>query len=129
MKYIIIYAPYPASTAALILPMFDLSDVERPLGSVQVLKAFDGTVRSHKKPQPTGRSYSWTFQLTRMKALELKAFYQLHVGDKWKVEEQESGDMWIGYVNLNPLVLQMDKISKISDSREKVVVNLEFETV
>jgi hypothetical protein len=109
--------------------MFDFSDTRMAQSQLQVLRAFNGDLRTHKNSHSAKAVHSWNFQVTRMKALEYKAFFQLHAADLWKVEEQSSSDSWIGYVKPNPLTLSMDKISQISDSREKVNLLVEFEII
>ena len=66
-------APYPGLQTTSILPSPQFGDSESLRAEVSVKRAVDGTRYTYVK-RKGGRKLQWTFQLTRNKALELRAF-------------------------------------------------------
>lgn len=120
-------APAPLFDVFMALPEPEMRDIERPLQTVQVKQALDGSVRTHIKTT-VNRHYSWAFNLTRMKALELVDVYKLYSAAKWEIEKPDFTKI-IGYMTINPLTLDIIGRGVYCDSFETVIFQMEFESV
>jgi hypothetical protein len=92
---VILRAPYPLLQTTTVLPNPEFSDSESPRQTVEIKRAVNGTKYSYVKSNQR-RKLQYGFQLTRMKALELRAFilayYRAtllvtnHKGEVWQVK-------------------------------------------
>lgn len=127
-RRLFLFAPFPDSEAAIVMPMFAMGDTERMDSTVNVQKRFDGGLHTHVTKQLDSRILNWNFTLTRMKALEFKEFYILYAGKVWRFLDTVTDQTWTGYVKVNPATLNMVARGKIADSEDVVQVEIEFET-
>lgn len=128
MAQLLVLAPHPDAEAGIILPTFRFGDTQQKQSEVLTQRTMDGSVRTHVKKQPSAFRQTWVFDLTRLKALEFKAFYDNYAHKKWKVLNTTTNDSWIGYIQINPVALEMISRGVIADSTEKVSITVEFET-
>ena len=119
-------APYPAFDHTIHLPEIELNDSRQATHKVNTRVAMSGK-KYNTRIKGVGELYTWDFVLTRMKALELAAFFKRHPGDLMQVT-RHNGDVLIGYILNNPLELEMSARAVVSNSLEEVPVRLEFRT-
>lgn len=123
-----IAAPFPLFETIIFLPSADLSNTMKIESRVQHHQMMNGDYVTHKQENANARTYQWSFNLTRRKALELKEFFRLYVGELWQVTDHND-IVLIGYLRNGPLLLEMVSRGVIADSTESVPVTLEFESV
>lgn len=91
-------APYPAVQTTSFVPNPEFSDGEALTSEVLVQHAMDGTIYTTTKQLPT-RKLTWTFQMNRNKALELRAFIQSYHSSKIKVTDHRQR-VWVGHLSI-----------------------------
>src|SRR5690554_1212730 len=94
-------APYPAVQTVSILPNPLLSDSEALTASVSSKRAIDGTHYTYVRTKGGRRKLLWSFQLTRPKSLELRAFLYAYFASPIKVTDH-NGRVWVGHFTNNP---------------------------
>ena len=97
----IIQAPYPTLQTTTILPNPQFSDAESLLDTVDIKRAMDGTLYTYIKSRDGRRHLKWTFQLTRNKGLELRAFIQIYFAKNIMITDHNRS-IWIGNFVSNP---------------------------
>lgn len=110
----------------LVMPNPKLGDGERHANTVTVRRAMDGTVRTIIQKR-SAKVLRWTFELTRIKALEVQDYIKKH-GHK-KLDILGFGYNGVGYFLTSPTELEMVArwASQCSDGHEKVNFSIEFE--
>jgi hypothetical protein len=125
-------APYPTLQTLTVLPEPKFSDAMNLTDAVIVKRAMDGTRRTYVKTKGGRRRLKWTFQLTRNKGLELRAFIQSYFASKIYVLDH-LGRNWVGYFTSNPF--ELDTPERGAPARppllrgEVQAIELEFEGV
>lgn len=125
-------APYPTLQTLTVLPEPKFSDAMNLTDAVIVKRAMDGTRRTYVKTKGGRRRLKWTFQLTRNKGLELRAFIQSYFASKIYVLDH-LGRNWVGYFTSNPF--ELDTPERGAPARppllcgEEQAIELEFEGV
>jgi hypothetical protein len=125
-------APYPTLQTLTVLPEPKFSDAMNLTDAVIVKRAMDGTRRTYVKTKGGRRRLKWTFQLTRNKGLELRAFIQSYFASKIYVLDH-LGRNWVGYFTSNPF--ELDTPERGAPARppllrgEVQAIDLEFEGV
>ncbi len=125
-------APYPTLQTLTVLPEPKFSDAMNLTDAVIVKRAMDGTRRTYVKTKGGRRRLKWTFQLTRNKGLELRAFIQSYFASKICVLDH-LGRNWVGYFTSNPF--ELDTPERGAPARppllrgEVQAIELEFEGV
>jgi hypothetical protein len=122
--YMILYAPFPAIAAAVILPRPLLDDKENLTASIEVRRAMDGTLYTFVKNTKT-RLISYTFDMTRVKGLELQSFFDNYNGQRMKLQNWK-GEVWDVQLLTNPLDFVQNRRSAPTG---QVGINLQFEGV
>ena len=120
------FAPSDLPVAVTITPPPLFSDLVKPLAGLNVLEAMDGSLTTVKRSKET-KLHTWTFVLTRFKALEFKEFYLLHSASKIKIVTHEDVVI-VGYFEINPTTFDTIGRGVISDSKEKVNLNITFKS-
>jgi hypothetical protein len=93
-------APYPALQTTSLFPNPDFGDSEGLAVSLSIKRAMDGTLYTYIKRK--GRhALSWTFTLTRNKALELRAFIESYFASQIQVTDH-TGRIWVGHFIRKP---------------------------
>lgn len=123
-------APHPDYESIIFMPTPSFGDRERPESRIQLKKAMDGESYSHitQRQVFTAMHYAWSFNITRLKALELKAFIDAHIGQPWRLI-WPGRDNIIAHLLVNPLQLDMAFRAVVAGSVEAVPIDLEFESV
>jgi hypothetical protein len=94
-------SPYPARQTVAILPNPEFSDSEGLTDQITVKRAIDGTRYTYVKRRGGRRKLRWTFQLTRNKGLELRAFIQSYFASRIRLVDHH-GRVWVGHFTNNP---------------------------
>lgn len=100
----ILRAPYPAVQTTSVLPNPSFSDGEAGTGTIAIKRSRNGTLRTYVKTTPR-RLLTWQFTMHRLKALELKAFYQSYASSRVEVTDH-NGRIWVGNFVNNPLDIE-----------------------
>jgi hypothetical protein len=94
-------APYPAIQTVSLLPNPQLGDGEAETCEVATRRAMDGTLYSYVKSKAGRRRITPPLGLSRMKALELRAFIQSCFASKVRLTDH-LGQVWVGHLTSNP---------------------------
>lgn len=103
-----IAAPFPAVQTTTVLPNPELSDAESLTDSLSARRAMDGTLYTYVKTKAGRRKLQWTFQLTRNKGLELRAFLLSYFASQLRVVDHLDR-VWVGHFVNNPFELTTDR--------------------
>ncbi len=126
------HAPYPTLQTTSALPDPRFSDQVSLTDAVTVKRAMDGTRYTYIKTKAGRRKLKWTFQLTRNKGLELRAFIQSYFASKIYVIDH-LGRAWIGHFTNSPF--EFDTPERAAPARqgwpvgELQIIDIEFEGV
>lgn len=121
----ILQAPVPSLTTTTQLPDPKFDDSIALQSTVDVKYAMDGTRRTYVKSTDRGK-LSFTFLLTRMKALEVRAFVQSYYRAKLRITTHR-GEVWDVYFATNPFDFSGDSRAAGSPGGEMSSVSLVFE--
>ncbi len=108
-------APYPGLQTTTILPAPKFSDQMALTDAVSVKRAMDGTRYTYVKTKGGRKKVKWTFQLTRNKGLELRAFIQSYFSSQIVVVDHLSRT-WLGYLMNNPF--EFDTTERAAPARQ-----------
>jgi len=127
----ILQAPHPVIETTSVLPSPKFSDAEALMVSVSRKLAMDGTRYTYVK-RKSRRKLSWSFRLTRNKALELRAFIYAYFAAKVRVIDHNDR-VWVGNFTENPF--EFDAADRAGPAitpmprGETVAIDLTFEGV
>ena len=102
-----------------LLPNPEFSDSEALTAEVLSQQTMDGTLHTYVKTKNARRKLLFTFNLNRLKALELKAFIQAYYKSKIRLTDHNNV-LWLGNFTSNPFDFE-----SIVDERQ--TITLEFE--
>ena len=94
-------APYPTVQTISKFPNPEFADSERKTSSVNFIRTTDGSLYSYVKTKNGRRRLQMRFTLTRMKALEMRAFIDSYFASKIEFTDVEEV-RWVGYIMSNP---------------------------
>lgn len=94
-------APYPGLEVYVYLPNPDFSDAENSVGSVEFKRSMTNVRYSYVKSRAQHRRLSFSIQMTRMKALELRAFILKYPASRIELTDHLAV-RWLGYITTNP---------------------------
>lgn len=97
----IMKAPYPGVRTTTVMPSPKWGDSKGLTATVQSMRAVDGTLYTYVKSRNGRKKYNWEFEISRHKALELRAFINSYVGKLIQVIDHD-GDTILGYLRNNP---------------------------
>jgi hypothetical protein len=124
-------APYPGYQTVTTLPNPSWGDGEGALAEVAMKRAIDGTTRTYVKDKGR-RKLSWSFRVTRNKAMELREFVRSYHSSAIGVTDH-NGRSWRGWILNNPLEITMEKRGNPArqglPQGETCTVQVEFEGV
>ena len=125
-------APYPTLQTTTLLPSPQFSDGVALLDTVARKLAMDGTRYTYVKRRAGRRKLTWSFKLTRNKALELRAFIHAYFASQIKAVDH-AGRVWLGNFTSNPFEFDTSDAARPAIAPmprgELVDINLEFEGV
>jgi len=121
--------PLPGVQTTSLLPNPEFGDGENLVAQVSTKRAMDGTLYTYVKRKQR-RRLQWTFQLTRNKGLELRAFIQSYFASRIRVTDHH-GRVWVGNFVNNPFEFETDRRAAPAIAPmprgERQVITLEFE--
>lgn len=125
-------APYPTSQTISILPSPRFADGEAPTLTVASTRAMDGTLRTYVKTKNGRRKLTWSFLLTRHKALELREFVRVYFASDVEITDHNDR-RWVGNFTNNPFEFVGEgRASPAPDTLargEYMTIQLEFEGI
>jgi hypothetical protein len=125
---LILQAPVPLLTTTSVFPSPQFGDGETPKHGVTVMQSMNGTLYSFVKSNARSQlQYSLT--LSRMKALELRAFILSYYRAKVRLTNHK-GEVWDGYFTSNPFEFSTDgKSSLPGDAVQTITIDFEGERI
>lgn len=126
---IILKAPYPSFTKAIVLPNPKLGDSYTVIRETNIKRGIDGTPYTYNKTTANVRLL-FQIEMTRQKSLELEGFIKTFGGQRWKL---------IDHTDTNYLAILVSDFEKRNFKRawynpedqygsaESVTIDLEFE--
>jgi len=124
---VVLKAPLPLLETTTILPNPQMNDGEAPRHVVKTSRAIDGTLYSYIKTSATNK-LNYTFLLSRMKALELRAFITSYYRAKVQLTNHKS-EVWEVYFLNNPFEFNASDGARNVPGGEQINVVLEMEGV
>lgn len=125
-------APYPAIQTISLMPNPQFSDTEALTASVSPKRATDGTLYTYVKTKNRRRKMTWTLQLSRPHALELRAFLLAYFASTIRIKDHNDR-IWAGYFTNNPFEFETPSRSGPTTPSglrgETQTITLEFEGV
>ena len=127
----IIEAPSPTYSTEVLMPNPDLGDSVSQSHEVNILRAMDGTLKTHTKTTDL-RVFNYNFnRVSRQKCLEFIDLFFNHGGSKWRITDHNNEKI-IGIILNNPLVFGQHIydpycVSNVLGSRESAALSFEFE--
>ena len=121
-------APYPAIQTVSLLPNPQFGDGEAETCEVATKRAMDGTLYTYVKSKAGRRRLTFPFQLSRMKALELRVFIQSYFASKVRLTDH-FGHVWVGHFTSNPFEFSTPRRAGGWPGDEMQTIQLEFEGV
>lgn len=123
---IILQAPWPKVETTTILRNPQFNDVQTRLNTVDIKRTMDGTKTTYVKTTNTRYKLTYQFLLSRMKALELRAFVQSYFSSKIKLVNHKN-EVWVVNFISNPFSFEITGSAKGWPGNEDVNIALELE--
>ena len=92
------------------------------------MRAMDGTLYTYVKKKGGTKQFSWRFELSRDKALEMEAFLKVFFDGKVQVVDHND-ESWVGYIRNNPFELNTVGRAKGWPGGESMNIEIQFEEV
>jgi hypothetical protein len=124
-KYVLLQAPFELIRTSVVIPNPILGDGENLISNLTLRRSMDNTAYTYVKSSKS-RRLAYTFTLSRMKALELEAFFNSYNGADIKLLNWK-GEVWKVKLATNPIDFVQTRRSHPGGDRTDV--NLEFEGV
>lgn len=121
-----IQAPHPLCEAILTLPDPEFGDAEQLGHTVVPRRMMNNEVTTHVRRAPS-KKFNFSFDLTRLKSLELVAFYELYHAGMWRI--RRTADTLVGYANMNPMQIAAVKRGATAAGNDVLLSTLEFEVL
>ena len=121
-------APYPAIQTVTLLPNPQFGDGEAQTCEVSTRRAMDGTLYTYVKSKSGRRLLTLPLSLSRMKALELRAFIESYFASKLRLTDH-LGQVWIGHFVSNPFEFTTPKRAGGWPGNEMQKILMEFEGI
>ncbi len=121
-------APYPAIQTVTLLPNPRFGDGEAQACEVAAKRAMDGTLYTYVKSKAARRRLTLPLNLSRMKALELRAFIRSYFASPVRLTDH-LGQVWVGHFMSNPFEFSTPKRAGGWPGGEMQTIQLEFEGV
>lgn len=118
-------APYPTLETFTFLPNPELSDINSPAQSIEIRRSMNNTVRTYVKTSKR-ETFSFTFILTRQKALELREFILSYYRSRIHFIDH-NGQAWIFFLTNNPFEFNGAGTAQNFPGGEYVTITMTFE--
>lgn len=124
---VLLHAPYPNIETISLLPNPIFSDLENQKSNVSIRRSMNNVVRTYVKKR-TNHDFSYSFRLTRAKALELKAFIESYNRVKILLVNHKD-EQWVVNLTNNPFEFNRAGAAHNYPGGEYVTITLEFEGI
>jgi len=94
-------APYPGVEVYTYLPNPEFTDSENSVGTVEFKRSMNNVRYSYVKSRAQYRRIQFAIEMTRMKALELRAFILQYKSRRIELVDHLN-QRWLGYITTNP---------------------------
>lgn len=94
-------APYPGIQCITHLPNPEFGDLEGQVNFLEIKRSINGQRYSYVRAKDGRKRLQMQFSLTRMKALELRAFIVAYHSSRVLLTDH-LGQKWLGYIITNP---------------------------
>lgn len=121
-----IEAPHPGYQTTVLMPSPRWGDSVEITSSLNTIRAMDGTLYSYVKEKGGRKRFRFDFEISRSKALELRAFIKVYYRLMMKIVDHNS-DEWFVYLQNNPFEFAGDSKADLFPGGETMVITLEFE--
>ena len=121
----ILQAPYPNVVTTTVMPDPEFNDGDAQRHSVDIKRSMNGTRRTYIKSNAR-RQLVYQFSMSKMKALELRAFIMAYYRAKILVVNH-LGDRWLVNLTNNPFEFDSGSRAGGWPGDEMVNITLEFE--
>ena len=108
-----------------VFPSPEFSDVENAPHILDIKRTITGVTRVYKKTAQT-RILNYTLNLTKEKAMELRAFLIKYFDSDIKITNHKN-EVWIVKLTNQPWVLNADQVAQNYYGNERVQIPLAFE--
>ena len=122
---VILQAPYPVIETTTTLPNPQFSDVEGRKVQVEVRRSMNNTKRTYVKSNER-RALTYSFRLTRAKALELRALVTAYYRSKLLLTNHKN-ERWLVNFTSNPFEFTGSERAADVPGGEMVTISLNFE--
>jgi hypothetical protein len=119
-------APYPAIEAVTYLPNPEFGDSEGTVNFLDLKRSINSTRYTYVRAKDGRKRLQFRFGLTRMKALELRAFIFAYHSTKISLTDH-LGQVWHGYITTNPNEFESTSAIKGTPGTGSVRVNIQIE--
>jgi len=123
---IILQAPWPKVETTTILRSPQFNDVQAKQNTVDIKRAMDGAKTTYVKTTNSRYKLTYQFLVSRMKALELRAFVYSYYSSKIKLINHKN-EIWIVNFISNPFAFETIGSAKGAPGNEDVTITLELE--
>lgn len=126
---IVLKAPYPNFTHAIVLPNPKFGDSETQIRELDIKRSINGTPYTYARVTNNQRLL-YQIEITRQKSLELKAFIERYTGFAWELIDHKNQKYRVKY--LSDFIMQNFKriaygVSDPFGSEEAVTIEIELE--
>ena len=119
-------APYPGYQTTVLLPSPNWGNSEEIAASMSTIRAMDGTLYTYVKQRDGRKRFQFDFEISRNKALELRAFIQSYFRTPIRITDHNSVK-WVTYLVNNPFEFAGDSKAEPFPGGETMTITLEFE--
>ncbi len=123
--YVLLQAPFELIQTSVIIPNPLLDDNQSLVSNLTLRRSMDNTVRTYVKKSPNSR-LRYTFTLSRLKSLELEAFFDSYNGADIKMLNWK-GEIWKVKLITNPVDFVQTR--RAEPNGDRTDVNVEFEGI
>ena len=121
-------APYPEVEKNMFLPNPELRDSVTLSSTVQIVEVMSGDPYTYVKRRNDKNVYSFIFNLTREKFLDLKKFFKDYAHKKIQIVNYDD-NVLIGNILSNPFINSGNKRGAIGPNTETYPVSFQFEVI
>jgi hypothetical protein len=123
-------APYPGTQCISYLPNPEFGDSEGQVSFIEIKRSINSTRYTYVRAKDGRKRLQMRFTMTRMKALELRAFIYAYHSTRMSLTDH-LGNLWVGYITTNPN--ELENVSAIfgtvGTGQTRASIQIEFEGI
>ena len=123
---LMLQAPLPGLVATTILPNPQINDAQAKQHTVTIKRAMDGTCYTHVQTTDGRHKLTYQVNLSRMKALELRAFVTAYFSSQIRLTNHK-GEVWRVWFTSNPFEFDTLERAGGQPGDELVAITIECE--